>query len=178
MLLHQADTCAIYCRPVSRCETRVAVLVRDQTNQQGISRSGCRAEGGCQIRVFLDSALEPWVVNKKNKKAAFLPGGDHWRPEARPGTDQNTTAQHRWAVTGTEPSQHNRRAWSMSSRGAHKLHHDRCRWGLHSRATRLFPQPRPEKCPSGFQRLVGAGYRESVGSVLFQRRRLAKDEAF
>lgn len=159
VLLHQADTCAIYCRPVSRGETRVAVLVRDQTNHESMCRDqDAELKGVARSGQYLD--FRPKSLGcKQTASRHFSLEATTCGPEAGPGTGDRSK-HHGQASLGTEPShQCNRRAWSMSSRGVHKLHHDRCRWGLHSRATRLFPQPRPEKWPSGLQRLVGAGYR-------------------
>lgn len=158
VLLHQADTNAIYCRPVSRCETRVAVLVRDQTNHGSMHRDqDVERKGGCQIRAVLGG-------KQNNSKATFLPGGDHWWP--RGGTGKRDGSKHHGPAS--LDSQWNRTAVSTATDELGRCRPvacinctmtGACRWGLHSRATRLFPQPRPEKCPSGFQRLVGAGYR-------------------
>lgn len=157
VLLHQADTYAIYCRPVSRGETRVAVLVRDQTNHESMCRDqDAELKGVARSGQYLD--FRPKSLGcKQTASRHFSLEATTCGPEAGPGPDQNTTVQHRWApnrvINATDELGRCRPVACINCTMTG------CRWGLHSRATRLFPQPRPEKWPSGLQRLVGAGYR-------------------
>lgn len=97
VLLHQADTYAIYCRPVSRGETRVAVLVRDQTNHESMCRDqDAELKGVARSGQYLD--FRPKSLGcKQTASRHFSLEATACGPEAGPGPDQNTTAKHRWA---------------------------------------------------------------------------------